>query len=261
MSQASYDEATPKIRTALMRALELDNTLAEVHFSLAVLRTWTDWDWEGAEKAFIRAIELNPNYPEAHAYYSHYLMIMGRPEEALAETERARELDPSSVLFQFLQAVVMSWLERYDEAIALCRGVLAVAPEHGPCGPLLQQAQYRRGMENESFERVKVNFKTRLGQAAADALTRAHAEGGYLQAWRTAAELNYAAGNYGPAADFFLRVGDKEQAVECLKRKIERQNPNLPYDVTSKEWDEVREDPRFRDFFQDLRRRMNLPPS
>ncbi len=64
-------DAEPQIRAAVQRALEADSTIAEVHFTLAVMRTWTDWDWESAEEAFRRALDLNPNYAEARAFYSH----------------------------------------------------------------------------------------------------------------------------------------------------------------------------------------------
>jgi tetratricopeptide (TPR) repeat protein len=77
---------------AAAKALELDSTLAEVHYTLAVIRTWVYWDWEGAETKFRRAIDLNPNYPDPRAYYSHLLNIMGRPKETMPQIERTLEL-------------------------------------------------------------------------------------------------------------------------------------------------------------------------
>ena len=87
-------EAEPRAKAATAKALELDSTLAEVHHRLAVVRGWTDWDWQGADAEFRRALEINPNYAEARAVYSHLLMIMSRPEEAMGQIERALELDP-----------------------------------------------------------------------------------------------------------------------------------------------------------------------
>jgi len=90
------NKAVPLAKAAAEKAVELDNTLAEAHYALAVIRAWGEWDWENAETAFLRAIELNPNYPDVHAYYSLFLSIMGRTEEALPYIERALELDPVS---------------------------------------------------------------------------------------------------------------------------------------------------------------------
>lgn len=81
---APASETTPRIAAAAAKALELDSTLAEVHYMLATIRTWVYWDWAGAETEFRRAIDLNPNHPEARAYYPHLLNILGRPKEAMA---------------------------------------------------------------------------------------------------------------------------------------------------------------------------------
>ena len=93
-------EAASAMRTALAKAIELnalglDETRPTAHYALARQATWTDWDWAAAELNFQRAIELNPNYAEARASYSHYLHIMRRPDEAMAQIQRAIELDPS----------------------------------------------------------------------------------------------------------------------------------------------------------------------
>ena len=70
-------ETGPKARAAARRALEIDDAVAEAHYALALLRTWIDWNWEGAETTFQRAIELNPKLADVRAYYSHYLLITG----------------------------------------------------------------------------------------------------------------------------------------------------------------------------------------
>jgi len=84
MNLAPRSEAVPLAMAAAEKAVELDNTLAEAHYALALIRTWSEWDWEGAETAFQRAIELNPNFPDVRAYYSHFLAHMGRTDEALS---------------------------------------------------------------------------------------------------------------------------------------------------------------------------------
>ncbi len=136
MGVASPSEAAPKAKAAALKAVALDDTLAEVHFKLANVKAWSDWDWAGAEREFKRAIELNPNYPDARAYYSHLLNNMRRPDEAMAQIERAMELDPFNELFQAAYAVDLLYVRRYDEAIAQCRNVLRTVPEPQMCSGL-----------------------------------------------------------------------------------------------------------------------------
>jgi eukaryotic-like serine/threonine-protein kinase len=92
----SNNEASPKIRGAVQRAIELDPTLAEPHAALAVLKEQANWDWAGAEAEYRKAIELNPNDVTSHHWYANLLSELGRPKEALAENEKALALDPAS---------------------------------------------------------------------------------------------------------------------------------------------------------------------
>ena len=121
-------EAGPRAKAATAKALELDSTLAEVHHRLAVIRGWTDWDWDGAEEEFRLALEINPNYADAHQVYSHLLMIMRRPEEAMAQIERALELDPHNPSFQAFYGVDLMSVRRYDDAIVQFRNALRTTP-------------------------------------------------------------------------------------------------------------------------------------
>ena len=116
-----FSEAAPKAKAAATKALELDNTLSDVHHTLAVIKCNVDWDWEGSETEFRRAIELDPKYPNPRAYYSHLLHIMKRPKEAMEQIERALELDPLNALFQAMYAMDLMYARRYDDAIALLR--------------------------------------------------------------------------------------------------------------------------------------------
>jgi len=96
MGMVPRQEAMPLITTPLEKALELDSTLAYAYVELGGYRCFTEWDWEGAEKAFLQALRLNPNDAGAHYVYAHLLCIMGRTEEALPHSELALELDPLS---------------------------------------------------------------------------------------------------------------------------------------------------------------------
>jgi len=121
-------ELIPKARSAALRALELDERLAEAHTSLALISVNYDWDWETAEKEYRRAIQWDPNYATAHHWYAEFLGLQGRFEEAFAESERARQLDPLSLIIAVDHAVVLYFARQYDRAIAQFRAVIAAEP-------------------------------------------------------------------------------------------------------------------------------------
>jgi TolB-like protein/Flp pilus assembly protein TadD len=121
-------EALPKAREAALKALEIDDTLAEAHTSLAFVKFSYDWDWAGAEREFKRAHELNPNYATAHHWYAYYLIAMGRPDEALAEIRHAQALDPLSLIINTDVGDILAYARRYDEAVEQFRKTLDLDP-------------------------------------------------------------------------------------------------------------------------------------
>ena len=115
-------------RAAALKALALDSTLAEAHAALALIVQNHDWNWEMADREFRRAIELNPNYATAHHWYAEHLMWRGRFDEALRESERARQLDPLSLIIAADNGAILYYARRYDRAIERLRSVHAVDP-------------------------------------------------------------------------------------------------------------------------------------
>ncbi|MCJ7596622.1 MAG: protein kinase, partial [Desulfobacterales bacterium] len=182
-------EAGPKIKEACRKALELDDTLEEVHYSSAVERMSTEWDWEGAEKSFRRAIELNPNYPDARAYFSWLLFYQGRPEEAMAQIERARELDPFNIFFKCLYAWDLIYLHRYDDALENLLEILKTAPTDPFTLGALMSVYHLKGMHEEALEMWRVSYTANDDQEAIDALDRGFEEGGYSGALTRLAEM------------------------------------------------------------------------
>jgi serine/threonine-protein kinase len=109
--------ALPAAKTAARRALSLDSTLAEARISLGIIAMFNDWDWAEAERQFLRAIRLNPSSAQAHLFYAWYLLLTGKSEPALAELERARELDPLSLIINTRRGSFLHYLGRDVEAI------------------------------------------------------------------------------------------------------------------------------------------------
>ena len=258
----TYSEAAPKTRAAALKAVELDETAAETHYVLAIIRTWFDWDWEGAEPEFKRAIELNPSFPDARAYYSHLLIYMGRSEEAMVQGRKAIELDPLNSLFRGMWGVDLVCARRYDDAIAEGRQVLRLSsPDDVIAQNVLWYAYHLKGMHKEALAAAK----TFLNAVYADAdvnktLEGLDAQDGYQGAMRAAAEALTAHfhRSYATPIDvgmLYLFAGDKSRALDWLEKGYELHDSTMPYIAAWPSYDSLRADPRF----QALLRKMNLP--
>ena len=260
MGLTSPQDATPPSKAAAAKALELDSTLAEVHHLVGGQKTYMDWDWEGGGAAYRRAIEINPNYAEARAFYSHFLNIMRRPEEAMAQIERAMELDPYNPLFQALYAIDLVFARRYDDAIARAREARKLAADNPILRTALAISFHMKGMYEEAFEEHRSWFAGRDDREVEQALVQGSQQGGYEGAMGLAAETLAARSRttfVSPSwiAHFYLYAGQKKPALDWLEKAYARREPNLPPASVSPLFDVLRDEPRF----QDLLRRMNLP--
>jgi TolB-like protein len=229
-------EATPMEEEAVLRALKLDESLAEAHHALAIHKTWGEWDWPSAERAFERAIELNPNYAETRAYYSHFLNIMERHDEAMAQIERALELDPFNALYQALYGNDLHIVRRYDDAIAQFRKALRTSPNLPFVHLVLCDALHLKGMYEEALAAQKAFLATIDDREGEEALTRGYAEAGYTGAMRRLAELAAARSRKThtlamTVAMLYLRAGENDLALEWLERAFADRDPSLPMSV------------------------------
>ena len=145
-----------KAKAAVLRALELDDTLAEAHASLAHLLMRYDWDWSGAEREFHRALALNPNYATAHHWYSVYLSAMGRHEEAVASSQRALQLDPLSPIFHLILGTHYFWVCRYEQTLEHQRKVLEIEPDHVIAHAFLGQCYALMGRYEEALAELQM---------------------------------------------------------------------------------------------------------
>jgi tetratricopeptide (TPR) repeat protein len=140
-------EIMPKARDAALKALQLDEALAEAHTSLAAVELILNWNWSGAEREFKRAIELNPNYSPAHVWYAQYLVAMGRFDESIAEARRSLELDPFSQFSMDFAEWVFYLARHFDLSVEQSRKLIELAPE-------LPWAHYDLGQVYERAGRV-----------------------------------------------------------------------------------------------------------
>jgi len=253
-------EAGPKSIAAALRAVELDDESAKAHEALALARTWREWDWIGAEQEWQRTLELDPNAANAHAFYAHFLAIMGRIDEAVQHSERALELDPVNALFRGLYAAVLYFDRRYDESVAEANTALAMQPDNPVGLGSLWLAATGNGQHTEAFAAAKAYLNVCYADPALEeALEKGWAEGGFTEAMRRAATAlgrRFSTSFALPVdiAGFYAMAGEHDEALDWLERAFEVHDPSLPY-IDMPVFDPLRSDPRF----QDLLRRMNLP--
>jgi serine/threonine-protein kinase len=250
-------EAVPKVKEAALKALELDDTLAEAHYSLAGIRYYFEWDWNGAEKEFQRAIELNPNYANIRLVYSSFLDMMGRPEEAKAEIERALELDPINFFAQGVFGLHLFNSRRYDDAIVQFRKTIRAEPTFPLAHEGLWVALHQKQMHEEALTEAKKYFEVLDDREAADSLQRGYAEAGYSGAMvflaeKLAMRSKQAYVQPTQVARLYDFAGEADRALEWLEKALKEHEPAL---VTLNVWPEgaLRDDPRFKEILQRMK--------
>jgi TolB-like protein/Tfp pilus assembly protein PilF len=255
------NDALPKGKEAALKALEMDDTLAEAHSSLAWIKSIYEWDWRGGDKEFQRAIELNPTYVTAHRRRGLVLAVTGRFEEAIAENKRAVELDPLSLINNWALGDTLYHARQYDQAIEQERKTLEVEPNFVPALNALGLAYVEKSMFKEgeaALEQARTlapgdtESLARLGYAYAVAGRRADAERVLDQ--RNQLSKRVYASPLGTAL-IYVGLGEKENALESLRKAVDEREVN-PEIVVPPIRDSLGSDPRF----ADLLRRINLTP-
>jgi TolB-like protein/tetratricopeptide (TPR) repeat protein len=252
-----YKEGFPPARAAALKALELDERSADAHMALAVIKTYFDWDWPGAEREFRRALALNPSLSEAHFHYGWYLHIFGRNEEAMAELKRTAELDPRTPN-KMANVGWLCWnLGKLDEAMAWARKALDL-DSNDVSGLFVTSGVYA---DRKMFDEA---IATDRKLAAVDPDWKFSLAGSYILAGRKDEALKIVAEmerkDYPRFSNwlFMLRtmLGDKEEAFRALDAAFEYHQILLPWTMAlgdaSFPW---RTDPRWQAYL----RRMNFP--
>src|SRR5260370_6598948 len=211
-------EVMPKAKAAAVKALELDDSLAEAHVSLGWAGFTYDLDWPAAGKHLERAIVLNPAYPLAHSYYALYLGALGRSEEGLTEAKRAQDLDPVSPAILHYVVVQLYLARRFNEASEQCRKTLEFDPSFTPVHGTLGHVYSAKGMYREALAEYEEYSALSGGSPRSTAFVGyAHARlGQRSHAFRVLEQLRAASKQkYVPALSFaivYVGLGEKEQA-------------------------------------------------
>lgn len=243
------EETMPNVRAAVERALELDETLADAHASLAVMKR-QQWDWAGAEKEFKRAIELNPNLAWAHGAYGISLARMGRYLEALTENRRAQELDPLSTLFKELEVGILRFARRYDEALQRMQALIKTHPEYIARGERAY-IYAGKGMYAEAIADYQENIRVDVENTSDEIyLGYAYAMSGKRdQAQAILNKLKTTSKYVSPAelAILYIGLGDKDRAFQSLERAYIAHDLQMQFLKVDSHYDSIRSDPRFID--------------
>jgi tetratricopeptide (TPR) repeat protein len=256
----SSEVAKEKQKAAALKAVELDDSIPEAHTSLAGALQ-NEWDWGGAESQYKRTIELNPNYATARHWYSIYLSVVGRHEEAIAEARRALELDPLSLIIQANYGGRYLRAGRNHEAIQECQKALDMDATFVVAHRCVGFADLQMGRAPEAVAEFQTAVRLSGGDPeSVSALGYAFAiTGKRSEAAEIARRLQRSSeGAYLPT--YYIAIvdsglGKKDEAFAWLERAFRNRSAELPEAKTEPMFLNLREDPRF----HDLLRRMGLP--
>jgi len=246
-------DAFPKAKAAALRALELDPESARPRVTLAYILATFDWDYSEAERQYKMALEAEPNYGTAHQWFGEMLYALHRYDEAANELDKAVELDPLVPVTLSERAVLHYYKGDLDEALARFSALKADHPDF-PTSYIFSAWIYGlKGDAKNGFENEITFWKLQgADPASLDEMSDAFARGGYKEFLTKVAERNVSAVQKGafPAykvAHTFARLGDREQTLYWIEKCIEERSPNIIKIYSDKNFDFLRDDPRFRD--------------
>ncbi len=255
---ADYDgalpgEAYPKARDAAMKALELDEELAEAHTSLAYVQMFYYHDWQGAQDGFRRAIALNPNYATARHWYSEFLTAMGRFDEASDEIRRAKVIDPLSASINAQEVWVLFYARRFDEAIERAQILAERNPDYAEIyDPLKrcydQKQTYREAIAARQKRRKLAGWDSTDTTALKEAASTSDAAVYWKK--RLEQEIEEARSELPmpfEMAVIYAQLGEKDLAFRWLDKAIENRTYPVVFLKVTPDIDPLRADPRFAD--------------
>ena len=250
-------ETMPEAKTAILRALAIDDNLAEAHTSLGLILAIFDFDWAAAERHYQRAIELSPNSPVAHQWYGELLVNTGRFAAGLAEGRHAVDLDPLSQVANLALGIELNSARRYDEAIAQLNKTLKLGRNFADTNYFLFEAYVNKESYKEAVA-VYARQKRLDGEPATevDAFKEAFSKDSWPGFLRHRIAYLKAQGQPVPEeiASFYARVGELDHAFTWLEKSYTGRSARLTHLKVDARYDNLRADQRF----SDLLRRVGL---
>jgi len=254
-------DAMPKARAAALKAMELDETLAESHVSLALVRFFFDWDWSGAEREFKRALELNPNYATAHHAHAALLAATGRKQEAIVAAKRALELDPLSIPINNILGEMYMCAGEWEQAVGQYRKTIEMDPTvwlpHENLGATLEEL----GKHAEAVDEY-LKARTASGDSPEDLreLSKAYEAsglGGFLRKQVEVERARWDGRHFDTfqIAAHYARLGEQDEALAWLERAFEARSGEMIWIKLYPYFEKLYTNPRF----GDLVRRVGLP--
>jgi serine/threonine protein kinase/TolB-like protein/Flp pilus assembly protein TadD len=244
-------EAFPKAKAEARKALDLDDTLAEAHVSLAYALFRGDWKWPDSEKEFRQAIAMNPKSAQAHQWYSTLLLALGRSDEAVAHTKSAQELDSTSLIIRSHFGFVYFFGHRYDDSITTCQKVLELDPTFFAVRRYLGQAYAQKG----KYEQAIGEFQRAVAGSGGSPLIRAELAHAFAlagkkdEAEKILGELKQlATERYISAysvALVYSGLGNKDETFNSLERAFQDRADYLVFLKVDPRFDWLHNDPRF----------------
>ena len=254
-------ELMPKAKEAALKALALDDKLAEAHASLGQIVEYYEYDFVTARKEYHRALELNPNYATGHQWLAEHLSGFKRFDEAIAEIRRALELDPLSAIINRIYADILVDARRFDEAIVQYQKTIELDPNFSTAYFFLGRAYEGKGMYDQAMEAyLKAGAINQVPEETMKQMREVYKKSGwkaYVQANLDRLTVSPQRGSLPPylAATLYVRLGQNDEAIKSLEKAYEERDFRMIMLSVSFEFDSLRSDPRFRD----LVRRVGLP--
>jgi tetratricopeptide (TPR) repeat protein len=250
----------PQAKAAALRALAIDDSLAEAHTALGFYLSYYEWDRAGAEKEYRRAIELKPNYATAYHWLGADLSNVKRFDDSLVELRHAEELDPLSSIIGTNLGDTLVFARRYDEAIAQYKSTLVRNPNFPYAHLALSRAYGAKGMYPEAIAEARTSIELNSGPAAKGFLGLWLAKSGKRdETVKLLGELKQeSTRNYVQSitlALIYIALGDKEEALNHLEKHMSSRAETASSYAVNPELDELRSEPRFKEMLK----RMNLP--
>lgn len=259
-SEVPARRVMPKAKAAALRAIEIDDTLAEAHAVLGFTIFWYEWDWAAAEAHYRRGLELDPRSVDLRYHYAHFLSNLGRHEQALTVIKLARDLDPLNFTINAVEGQILFFAGKADEALEQLNDTIDLNPNFWLTHLFISRVYSQKGMHTEAIEAATKAKETSDGNAEAVALIGYElARSGERKKARAVLEelRQMSKTRYVPPYNFalvFNGLSEREKALDYLEKAFAEKNALMVFLKVEPKWNNLRSEA----CFIDLMRRMNF---